>query len=272
MTSSPALFDRIAPRARRRSSRASRTSLTADHRRIVPDQGGRRRRRRAGGRAAPDSELRPHRRPRARGGDEVPALPPRRGGRLRHARRRGARRRRAARSPSATGKALADLIASLGPLPPIADLSTARDARGDAARQEGRRRHGCTSCCRPPSARTAIVDDVTEKEMKAALEPRRLQEVAAGAAAAASVTRGRSSLSFDEQRLEADLQQLRRAALLPPASFSACSIFRRSTSATTRCVDVGQRPRQVDLRPRARRPRDRGGAGVSRNDRLRCRA
>ena len=50
-------------------------------------------------------------------------------------------------------QALADLIASLGPLPPIADLLGDADARGDAARQEGRRRHGCTSCCRPRSAR-----------------------------------------------------------------------------------------------------------------------
>ena len=37
-------------------------------------------------------------------------------------------------------KALADLIASLGPLPPIADIPIGRDARGDAARQEDGRR------------------------------------------------------------------------------------------------------------------------------------
>ena len=48
---------------------------------------------------------------------------------------------RAARSPNAIAQALADLIASLGPLPPIADVPVAADPRGDAARQEGRRRH-----------------------------------------------------------------------------------------------------------------------------------
>ena len=82
---------------------------------------------------------------------------------------RGALRRRA------TAQALADLIASLGPLPPIADLSV--DARCSRPCSTTRRSSpaGCTSCCRPAIGATAIVDDVTEKELKAALSARGLQ-------------------------------------------------------------------------------------------------
>ena len=76
--------DHAAGDLRARTPRRSRRSSS----RIVPDQGRGRVGRRARGRAAAHSELRPHRRPRARGGDEVPALSPRRGGRLRHAARR----------------------------------------------------------------------------------------------------------------------------------------------------------------------------------------
>ena len=77
----------------------------AGHRRVVPHQGRRRLEGRARERAAAHPQLRPHRRPRARGGHEVPALPPRRGDRLRHARRRRprgrARRAGRARAPGA---------------------------------------------------------------------------------------------------------------------------------------------------------------------------
>ena len=81
------------------------------------DQGRRRGRGRARGRPAAHPQLRPHRRARARGGHPVPPLPPRGSGRLRHA--GGAASSRAARGRARRGdrQALADLLASLGPLP-----------------------------------------------------------------------------------------------------------------------------------------------------------
>ena len=80
---------------------------------------------RARGGPAARPQLRPHRRPRARGDHQLPALPPRRSGRLRHAGRRRARRRarRARCRPTATRSPT--LIAQMGPLPPVADLSAA---------------------------------------------------------------------------------------------------------------------------------------------------
>ena len=64
--------------------------------------------------------------------------------------------------------ALSDLIASLGPLPPIADLSTARML--DAMRHDKKVVAGRLHFVLPTAiGATAIVDDVTEKEIKAAL-------------------------------------------------------------------------------------------------------
>ena len=99
VTSSPALFDRI---TRERTAIFAREPavLTPVIAESCRNQSQRGLRRRARGRTAADLELRPHRRPRHRSGDEVPAVPARRSGRLRHARRRrtgvGARRARRA--------------------------------------------------------------------------------------------------------------------------------------------------------------------------------
>ncbi|OFW29668.1 MAG: 3-dehydroquinate synthase [Acidobacteria bacterium RIFCSPLOWO2_02_FULL_65_29] len=65
-------------------------------------------------------------------------------------------------------KALADLIASLGPLPPIADIPTSEML--DAMRHDKKMVNGRLHVVLPTAiGATAIVDDVTEKEMKAAL-------------------------------------------------------------------------------------------------------
>jgi 3-dehydroquinate synthase len=65
-------------------------------------------------------------------------------------------------------KALADLVARLGPLPPVADLSTARML--DAMRHDKKVVAGRLHFVLPTAiGATAIVDDVTDKEMKAAL-------------------------------------------------------------------------------------------------------
>ena len=103
MTSSASLFDRVA-RDRKAIFAREPGVADADHRGVVPDQGERRVRRRARGRAAAHPELRPYRRPRARSGDQVPPVPPRRSGRLRHAGRGGARRRARALWPIATAR------------------------------------------------------------------------------------------------------------------------------------------------------------------------
>jgi 3-dehydroquinate synthase len=66
-------------------------------------------------------------------------------------------------------KALADLITSLGPLPPIADIS-ASDLL-DAMRHDKKMVDGRLHFVLPTAiGATAIVDDVTEKEMKATLK------------------------------------------------------------------------------------------------------
>jgi 3-dehydroquinate synthase len=65
-------------------------------------------------------------------------------------------------------KALADLIASLGPLPPIADISAAQIV--EATRHDKKVVAGRLHFVLPTMiGATAIVDDVTEKELKAAL-------------------------------------------------------------------------------------------------------
>jgi 3-dehydroquinate synthase len=65
--------------------------------------------------------------------------------------------------------ALADLIASLGPLPPIADVSASEmlEAMAHDKKVVGGRLHFVLSTA---IGATAIVDDVTEKELKAALK------------------------------------------------------------------------------------------------------
>jgi 3-dehydroquinate synthase len=65
-------------------------------------------------------------------------------------------------------KALADLIASLGPLPPVTDISIAELL--DAMRHDKKMVDGRLHFVLPTAIGvTTIVDDVTEKEMKAAL-------------------------------------------------------------------------------------------------------
>jgi 3-dehydroquinate synthetase len=65
-------------------------------------------------------------------------------------------------------KALADLIARLGPLPPIADLSAAQML--NAIRLDKKVVAGRLHFVLPTAiGATVIVDDVTEKDMKAAL-------------------------------------------------------------------------------------------------------
>jgi 3-dehydroquinate synthase len=65
-------------------------------------------------------------------------------------------------------KALADLIASLGPLPPITDLSTGELL--EAMRHDKKMVNGRLNFVLPTTiGATTIVDDVTEKEMKSAL-------------------------------------------------------------------------------------------------------
>jgi len=67
------------------------------------------------------------------------------------------------------GQALADVIASLGPLPPIADLSTSQIL--EAMKHDKKMVAGRLHFVLPTTVgATTIVDDVTEKEMKAALK------------------------------------------------------------------------------------------------------
>jgi 3-dehydroquinate synthase len=65
-------------------------------------------------------------------------------------------------------KALADLIVSLGPLPPISDLSSKQML--EAIRHDKKVVAGKLHFVLPTAiGSTSIVDDVTEKEMKAAM-------------------------------------------------------------------------------------------------------
>ena len=66
-------------------------------------------------------------------------------------------------------KALADLIAGLGPLPPIGDVSTAQIL--DAMKHDKKVVAGRLHFVLPTAiGATAIVDDVTRKELKASLK------------------------------------------------------------------------------------------------------
>ena len=66
-------------------------------------------------------------------------------------------------------QALADLIASLGPLPPIADLSSAEIL--EAMQHDKKIVAGRLHFVLPTAiGATTIVDDVTEKEIRAALK------------------------------------------------------------------------------------------------------
>jgi 3-dehydroquinate synthase len=66
-------------------------------------------------------------------------------------------------------KSLADVIASLGPLPPISDISMA--AVLEAMQHDKKMIAGRLHFVLPTAiGATAIVDDVTEKEMKKALK------------------------------------------------------------------------------------------------------
>jgi len=73
------------------------------------------------------------------------------------------------RWPSADRQALADLITSLGPLPPIADLSAA--AILDAMQHDKKIVAGTLHFVLPTAiGATTIVDDVKEAELSAALK------------------------------------------------------------------------------------------------------
>jgi 3-dehydroquinate synthase len=70
--------------------------------------------------------------------------------------------------PDADRRALTDLIASLGPLPPITDITTAEIL--EAMRHDKKMVAGRLNFVLPTAiGATTIVDDVTEKEMKASL-------------------------------------------------------------------------------------------------------
>ena len=145
MIASRGLFDRVAQR-HQSDLRPRPRRARPGHRRIVPDQGRRRLEGRARRRAAPHPQLRPHRRPRARSRDEVPALPHGEAiayGMLAAADLAVARGALADRER----QALAQLITLLGPLPPIGDLSIAEVLEAVAPRQEGRARTAALRHC-----------------------------------------------------------------------------------------------------------------------------
>ena len=161
------LFDRVAaslPPLFKRDPDA----LMADRHRVVPHQGvGRRAGRARDGRAA-DAELRPHGRACARGGDQVPALPPRRSGGLRDAGRGGDRGRArddaGGRSRRARGADRQDGTAAGG------RRRAGRARRSTRSRTTRRSSPGsCTTCCRRRSATCEVVADVTKDEIAAAL-------------------------------------------------------------------------------------------------------
>jgi 3-dehydroquinate synthetase len=78
-------------------------------------------------------------------------------------------RRRAARSPTSDRQALADLVTSLGPLPPIADVAVTQIV--EAMQHDKKIVSGRLHFVLPTAiGATTIVDDVTEKEVKAALK------------------------------------------------------------------------------------------------------
>ena len=146
------LFERLAER-HAGALRARAAGARAGHRRVLPHQGDRGRTGRAGIRAAAGAELRPHPRPCARSGDEVPAVPPRRGRRPRDARGgeplgrpRGDERGRPRRAGYAHR---ADGTAAVG----VGPVCPRRPSKPSAATRKSSP-DGCTSCCRCASARS----------------------------------------------------------------------------------------------------------------------
>ena len=147
--------------ARRAVRARRRRAADAGHRRVLPHQGAivvEQDERESGRRGA---ELRPHGRPRARGGDEVPPLPARRSGRLRNAGRRRPRRRARRtcrpRSRRARRAHRADGAAAAGRRPlseQVLEAAIAATRRWSPA--------GCTSSRRPRSARRRPSTDVTD--------------------------------------------------------------------------------------------------------------
>ena len=138
MTSSRSLFDRV--------GRSVKDLFKRDPDALQPviaescaHQGRRRRARRARERPAARAQLRPHRRPRPRSDHEVQAVPARRGGGVRHARGGGGRRR-----PRAAGRVGPRRAGRADPAARPAAVNRrsgdCRDGRGDAPRQESRRR------------------------------------------------------------------------------------------------------------------------------------
>ena len=176
---------------------------------------------------------------------------------------RGARRT----GRSTTGRRSPIVIASLGPLPPIGDISIAQML--DAMRHDKKMIAGRLHFVLPTAiGATAIVDDVTEKEMKRG----------ADASGAAEVIDWSSTSS---NQSHAAVRRFRRGRTRGPSEPAACSspeesrlpgrvsrsplsapaaILRRSTSRKHPSRCVRQRAGQVDGIPRAR---------ISRGDRLR---
>ena len=179
-------------------------------------------------------------------------------------RRSRRRARRAARKP--TAQALAALIAKLGPLPSIADLSSAdiieavrrdkkvveRDAalrpcHRDRRDGDGRRRdRGGTS------RRAGAIGDPGQYARRSRRRAVRLGDRRAPSASAAAPCSRRAHSAA--------------RCLLPAASFIACSIFRRSTSRSR-----GAAPRPASRTGRSAPTDSRRRAPATRNDRFRWR-
>ena len=130
--------------------------------------------RRAGSRVAAAPEFRTHGRPRARGRDQIPQVPTRRGRRLRHAGRRPISLAKRGTLDGADYERLSGLITQMGPLPAVADLSIAPvlDAVGRDKKVVDGRLHFVL-----PTALGSceVVRDVTEDEIVGALQRLGLQ-------------------------------------------------------------------------------------------------
>ena len=168
MIASRDLFDRLAHDTKAIFARDPDVLLPGD-RRVVPHQGGGRVEGRARRRAAPHPQLRPHRRPRARGGDASTGASatakPSRSACWRPPTSRVARGALAERER----QALAQLIAQLGPLPAVADLPIAEVL--DAIRRDKKVVNGRLHFVLAIEiGATMTVDDVTEDELRGVLK------------------------------------------------------------------------------------------------------
>ena len=134
-----------------RHLRPGRGGARPDHLRVLRDQGGRRRARRARAGRTPSPELRSHDRPRARGHHQLPPLPARRSGRLRHA--RGAKLARGERAISTSDHDALDRADWRDGADAARWRSVGNGGPGRRApRQEGDSRHAALRAARPTSA------------------------------------------------------------------------------------------------------------------------